>query len=69
MIEWILTKDFKAYIPKKKSQKNNYSSEGRKLKFCNGCKKVWEVGITGTILRYGHMPSYGLIRKNCSKCH
>jgi|TARA_R110000824_G_scaffold10249_1_gene45365 hypothetical protein len=68
MMEWMLKKDFKAYIPKKASQKNNYSSEGRKLKFCNKCKMVWEMGITGTILKYDHMPTYGLKRKDCLKC-
>lgn len=68
IMEWMINKDLKAYVPKKASEKNNYSNEGKKLKFCNRCNMVWEIGITGTLLRYDHMPTYGLKRQDCFRC-
>ena len=38
------------------------------LYFCDSCKHVWEISCTGTIIRYKHMPSWGLKRIDCTYC-
>lgn len=38
------------------------------LYFCESCESVWEISCTGTILRYKHLPTYGLKRTNCRHC-
>lgn len=44
------------------------SSETKRLKYCLQCCRVWEISYTGSISSYGHMPSYGLPRKDCMIC-
>lgn len=38
------------------------------LYFCEPCKHVWEISCTGTIIRYKHLPTYGLKRIACPYC-
>ena len=69
-MEWVIrslnTK--KNMTKSKKGAKNYHHAEFTKLKFCKNCKKTWERTCTGTILSYNHLPTYGLLRKNCDKC-
>jgi len=39
------------------------------LRYCLECKKVWEIGISGSILFYSHLPTYKLPRKICKACN
>ena len=39
-----------------------------KIKFCNFCKKTWEISYEKTLLTYQHLPTYGKIRKKCPLC-
>jgi len=52
----------KKYVNKKKT------TEFTRLKYCESCKFVWEIDITKKLMRYNHMPTYGLLRKNCKLC-
>lgn len=48
---------------------NNYKSEYKKLKFCEICKRSWEILTTGIVASYSHLPTYGLYRESCKVCN
>ena len=39
------------------------------LRYCLKCEHVWEIGTSGSILFYKHLPTYGLPRKDCKSCN
>lgn len=45
-----------------------HTAETRRLRYCNACSHVWEDGSSGMVLRYSHLPTWGLPRKNCGVC-
>jgi hypothetical protein len=47
---------------------NMHTPESRRLKYCKGCRSVWELGLDGTQLKYKHLPTYGLYRLQCESC-
>ena len=51
---------------KKKISKHN--REYKKLKLCKLCGNTWEMTVTGSIARYSHLPTYGLLRSTCVIC-
>ena len=51
-----------------KHHKNQYTKECRRLKLCTKCNHVWEISVSGSILRYGDLPTIGLPRKDCVHC-
>lgn len=38
------------------------------LYLCEGCNHVWEVSWTGSIVKYKHLPTYGLKKRECKIC-
>ena len=67
-MDWMFKPQKKQQRKSKSPNKNVYLRESRRLKFCETCKKVWEVAHQKKILRYDHLPTYGLIRKKCNMC-
>jgi hypothetical protein len=63
-MNWIIDK--KPLSKYKKQGINSYKKET--LKYCLECKKVWQISITGSILFYKHLPTYGLTRQTCKAC-
>ena len=57
-----------AYERKRGCNRNQYTKESRRLKLCPKCDHVWEIGHTGAVRRYDHMPTYGLKRVKCTFC-
>lgn len=55
-------------IAKKQKGVNNHKKESRRLKYCESCERVWEIGYTGSVHSYGHLPTYKLPRKTCRIC-
>ncbi len=53
----------------RKTSKNQYKTDSRRLKFCEECQMVWEkCHADNTHYRYKDFPSYGLTRKQCVFC-
>ena len=52
----------------KKIRSKNKNITYQRLKYCEGCKHVWERSSTGSILYYAHLPTYKLPRITCYKC-
>jgi|TARA_R110002051_G_scaffold88750_2_gene156488 hypothetical protein len=71
-IQWVIDKFSDrtnyGYRPKKRNLINLHSKEVRRLKYCKECSKTWEIGITGSILFYKHLPTYKMERKKCRRC-
>ena len=71
-IQWVLDKIDRRYGSKYEAKigrhKNKYRKEARRLKLCPKCEHVWEIGHTGAVRRYDHMPTYGLKRVKCTFC-
>ena len=67
-MDWILKTGKKIQVRNKKRKKNVHTKEARRLKYCEKCKRVWEIGFTGSIHSYDHLPTYGLPRKTCKMC-
>lgn len=55
-------------VVKNHGEVNEHTRESRRLKYCEDCERVWEVGFTGAVHSYGHLPTYGLLRKTCRIC-
>jgi len=51
------------------SKRNIHTPEARRLKYCDKCKRVWEKGCNGTILKHLNLPTYGLPRITCNTCN
>ena len=51
-----------------KTGTTKHASETRRLRYCNACSHVWEDGDSGRVLRYRHLPTWGLPRNNCGVC-
>ena len=51
-----------------KAKKGQANLKTYALYFCENCVSVWEISCTGTILRYKHLPTYGLKRITCRHC-
>ena len=51
--------------PLPRSTKTHYKNA---LYYCESCELVWERDCSGTIIRYGHLPTYGLKRIKCLYC-
>ena len=68
-MDWILNKKRTSNtdLKKKKKIRKNYSKPS--LRYCINCKKVWVISITGSILFYDHLPTYGLERRICKACN
>ena len=56
-------------ISKKQVGVNSHKKESRRLKYCESCERVWEIGYTGSVHSYGHLPTYKLPRKTCRLCN
>lgn len=71
-IQWVIDKlnvrYGQAYQIKRKYNSNHYVKEARRLKLCPNCEQVWEIGHTGTVRRYDHLPTYKLNRVVCTFC-
>jgi len=50
------------------SKRNIHTPEARRLKYCDKCSHVWEKGMSGTVLKYNHLPTYRLPRILCNTC-
>ena len=55
-------------VKKKQIGVNTHKKESNILKYCEDCKRVWEIGYTSSIHSYGHLPTLGLPRKKCKVC-
>ena len=68
-IDWMIkpVSDWKIAYEKNKN-KNKKKKASNKLKFCKGCKMVWEIGMSKSMIKYDQMPTYGLKRVTCSMC-
>ena len=56
-MDWILKTGKKIQVRNKKRKKNVHTKEARRLKYCEKCKRVWEIGFTGSIHSYDHLPT------------
>ena len=56
-----------AFIPNP-DNKTQVNPKTYALYFCKPCNHVWEISCTGTIIRYKHLPTYGLKRIECPYC-
>ena len=65
-MDWIINKRINKELDPKKRYKRKRDTE--RTKYCTKCKLVWEICLTGKLLFYDHLPTYGLIRKVCNKC-
>jgi len=58
-------------MPRKKTRKEGKYRERNELFFCEGCDHSWErywMGHDNVFVRYGHMPTYKLERRECHSC-
>ena len=71
-IQWVIDaygrKGYRGKPLQQKNNKNKFTKEARRLKYCTMCSHTWEISITGSILFYAHLPTYGCKRKKCHKC-
>ena len=55
--------------PRTTNNKNTYSKECNRLKYCIECKLVWEHTYNGVELHHQNLPTYGIKRKTCRRCN
>ena len=71
-IQWVIDaysrKGYRGQPLKQKNNKNKFTKEARRLKYCERCSHTWEISTSGSILFYAHLPTYGCTRKKCAKC-
>lgn len=66
---WYLKPLPKAYTHHNESRRQ-YKTDARRLKFCESCKMVWEVGnVCGVCYRHEDFPTIGLPRETCKYCN
>lgn len=71
-ISWVLNtgRENKTNETKKRKGLNSmgHIKESKRLKYCESCERVWEIGYTGSVHSYGHLPTYKLPRVTCKIC-
>ena len=71
-IQWVIDaygrKGYRGRPLQQKNNKNKFTKEARRLKYCKQCSHTWEIATSGVILFYQHLPTYGCKRKKCKRC-
>ena len=71
-IQWVIDQYTRRFKPGEHkgqpSNRNHYAKETKRLRLCPDCEHVWEIDGRKICMRYKHMPTLGLKRKNCKYC-
>ena len=71
-MQWVIdlmARNYRQSTTMNKQKGGWHGGEGKRLKYCNFCKKTWEPRTPENPLTYyNDMPTFGLTRKICGQC-